>query len=151
MCPSWLLLYYYQHHKNLLVVKLQVYCSLKSNAFHGISQKYWYIRLCFYLELQFRQHGNVSIIKMWSFLKHYDGAQPGKRKTTSATPTGDWESLMTFRILLNNIYQKQIKYHVFNAITNSELIELVPVFTIRPAFPTSVKKVNTSFKNVWRT
>jgi len=28
---------------------------------------------------------------------------------------------------------------------------LVPVFTIRPAFPTSVKKVNTSFKNVWRT
>jgi hypothetical protein len=38
---------------------------------------------------QFRQHGNVSIIKMWSFLKHYDGAQPGKRKTASATPTGD--------------------------------------------------------------
>jgi hypothetical protein len=33
-------------------------------------------------------------------------------------------------------------------VTNSEL---VPVFTIRPAFPTSVKKVNTSFKNVWRT
>jgi hypothetical protein len=51
----------------------------------------------------------------------------------------------------NNIYQKQIKYHVFNAVTNSELTELVPVFTIRPAFPTSVKKVNTSFKNVWRT
>jgi hypothetical protein len=46
-------------------------------------------RIRFYLELQFRQHGNVSIIKMWSFLKHYDGAQPGKRKTTSATPTGD--------------------------------------------------------------
>ena len=42
----------------------------------------------------------------------------------------------------NNIYQKQIKYHVFNAVTNSELTELVPVFTIRPAFPTSVKKVN---------
>ena len=41
----------------------------------------------------------------------------------------------------NNIYQKQIKYHVFNAVTNSELTELVPVFTIRPAFPTSVKKV----------
>ena len=40
----------------------------------------------------------------------------------------------------NNIYQKQIKYHVFNAVTNSELTELVPVFTIRPAFPTSVKK-----------
>ena len=51
----------------------------------------------------------------------------------------------------NNIYQKQIKYHVFNAVTNSELTELVPVFTIRPVFPTSVKKVNTSFKNVWRT
>ena len=40
---------------------------------------------------------------------------------------------------------------VFNAVTNSELTELVPVFTIRPAFPTSIKKVNTSFKNVWRT
>jgi hypothetical protein len=51
----------------------------------------------------------------------------------------------------NNIYQKQIKYHVFNAVTNSEFTELVPVFTIRPAFPTSVKKVNTSFKNVWQT
>ena len=50
----------------------------------------------------------------------------------------------------NNIYQKQIKYHVFNAVTNSELTELVPVFIIWPAFPTSVKKVNTSFKNVWR-
>ena len=43
----------------------------------------------------------------------------------------------------NNIYQKQIKYHVFNAVTNSELTKLVPVFIIRPAFPTSVKKVNT--------
>ena len=42
----------------------------------------------------------------------------------------------------NNIYQKQIKYHIFNAVTNSELTELVAVFTIRPAFPTSVKKVN---------
>ena len=51
----------------------------------------------------------------------------------------------------NNIYQKQIKYHVFNAVTNSELTKLVPVFTIRPSFPTSIKKVNTSFKNVWRT
>ena len=47
----------------------------------------------------------------------------------------------------NNIYQKQIEYHVFNAVTNSELTEFVPVFTTRPAFPTSVKKVNT-FKNV---
>jgi hypothetical protein len=48
-------------------------------------------RIRFYLEfcLQFRQHGNVSIIKMWSFLKHYDGAQPGIRKMASATPTGD--------------------------------------------------------------
>ena len=51
----------------------------------------------------------------------------------------------------NNIYQKQIKYHVFNAVTNSELTKLVPVFTIRPAFPTYVKKVNTSFKSVWWT
>ena len=51
----------------------------------------------------------------------------------------------------DNIYQKQIKYHAFNAVTNSELTELVPVFTTRPAFPTSVKKVYTSFKNVWRT
>ena len=51
----------------------------------------------------------------------------------------------------NNIYQKQIKCQVFNAVTNSELTELVPVFTIRPALPTSVKKVNASFKNVWRT
>ena len=51
----------------------------------------------------------------------------------------------------NNIYQKQIKYHVFNAVTNSELTDFVLVFTTRPAFPTSVKKVNTSFKNVWRT
>ena len=51
----------------------------------------------------------------------------------------------------NNIYQKQIKYHVFNAVTNSELTELVPVFTIRLVLPTSVKKVNTSFKNVWWT
>ena len=51
----------------------------------------------------------------------------------------------------NNIYQKQITYHVFNAVTNSELTDLVPVFTIRPAFPTSDKKVNTSFKNVWGT
>jgi hypothetical protein len=46
---------------------------------------------------------------------------------------------------IHNIYQKQIKHHVFNAIMNPELTELVPVFTIRPAFPTSVKKVNTSF------
>ena len=51
----------------------------------------------------------------------------------------------------NNIYQKQIEYHIFNTVTNSELTELVPVFTMRPAFPTSIKKVNTSFKNVWRT
>ena len=49
----------------------------------------------------------------------------------------------------NNIYHKQIKYHVFNAVTNFELTELVPVFTIRPAFLT--KKVNTLFKNIWQT
>ena len=55
---------------------------------------------------------------------------------------------MTFT---NNIYHKQIKFHVFNAVTNSELTKLVPVFTMRPPFPTSIKKVNTSFKNVWRT
>jgi hypothetical protein len=36
------------------------------------------------------------------------------------------------------------------SVFNSELTELVPVFTIRPAFPTYVKKVNTSFKNVHR-
>ena len=53
--------------------------------------------------------------------------------------------------ITNNIYQKQIKYYIFNAVTNSELTELVPIFTIRPAFPTSVRKVNTSFINVWRT
>ena len=41
----------------------------------------------------------------------------------------------------NNIYQKQIEYHVFNAVTNSELTEFVPVFTTRPAFPTSVKHI----------
>jgi hypothetical protein len=40
----------------------------------------------------------------------------------------------------NNIYQKQIKYHVFNAVTNSKLTELVPIYTMRPVFTTSVKK-----------
>jgi hypothetical protein len=34
-----------------------------------------------------------------------------------------------------NIYHKQIKYHVFNAVTNSELTELIPVFTTRPELP----------------
>jgi hypothetical protein len=62
-----------------------------------------------------------------------------------------YSNIFIFMTVSNNIYQKQIKHHVFNAITNPELTELVPVFTIRPAFPTSVKKVNTSFKNVWRT
>ena len=62
-----------------------------------------------------------------------------------------YSNIFIFMTVTNNIYQKQIKYHVFNAVTNSELTELVPVFTTRPAFPTSVKKVNTSFKNVWRT
>jgi hypothetical protein len=62
-----------------------------------------------------------------------------------------YSNIFIFMTVTNNIYQKQIKYHVFNAVTNSELTELVPVYTIRHAFPTSVKKVNTSFKNVWRT
>jgi hypothetical protein len=56
-----------------------------------------------------------------------------------------YSNIFIFMTVTNNIYQKQITYHVFNAVTNSELTELVPVFTIRPAFPTSVKKVNTSF------
>ena len=51
-------------------------------------------------------------------------------------------NIFIFTTVTNNIYQKQIKYHVFNAVTNSKLTELVLVFTIRPAFPTSVKKVN---------
>jgi hypothetical protein len=38
--------------------------------------------------------------------------------------------------------KKQIKYHVYQCSYE---------FWTRPAFPTSVKKVNTSFKNVWRT
>ena len=62
-----------------------------------------------------------------------------------------YSNIFIFMTVTNNIYQKQIKYHVFNAVMNSELTELVLVFTIRPAFPTSVKKVNTSFKYVWRT
>jgi hypothetical protein len=62
-----------------------------------------------------------------------------------------YSNIFIFMTVTNNIYQKQIKYYVFNAVANSELTELVPVFTVRPAFPTSVNKVNTSFKNVWRT
>ena len=62
-----------------------------------------------------------------------------------------YSNIFIFMRVTNNIYQKQIKYHVFNVVTNSELTKLVPVFTIRPAFPTSVKKVSTSFKNVWGT
>jgi hypothetical protein len=34
---------------------------------------------------------------MWSFLKHYDGAQPGKHKTASATPA-------------ENVREKRAKY-----------------------------------------
>ena len=62
-----------------------------------------------------------------------------------------YSNIFIFMTVTNNIYQKQIKYHVFNdnAVANSELTKLVPVFTMR--LPTSVKKVNTSFKNVWRT
>ena len=62
-----------------------------------------------------------------------------------------YSNIFIFMTVTNNIYRKQIKYHVLNAVTNSELTELVPVFTIPPALPTSDKKVNTSFKNVWRT
>ena len=62
-----------------------------------------------------------------------------------------YSNIFIFITITNNIYQKQIKYYVFNAVTNSELTELVPVFTMRPAFLTSIKKVNTSFKNVCRT
>jgi hypothetical protein len=54
-------------------------------------------------------------------------------------------------MLLAQYCNKEETLYAFNAVTNSELTELVPVFTTRPAFPTSVKKVNTSFKNVWRT
>ena len=46
----------------------------------------------------------------------------------------------------NNIYQKQIKYHVFNAVTN-----LFRYLKYDLRFRQSVKKGNTSFKNVWRT
>ena len=76
----------------------------------------------------------ISVVKYHNFL----GAFHSKRS-------------FIFMTVTNNIYQKQIKYHVFNVVTNSELTELVPVFTIRPAFPTFVKKVNTSYKNVWQT
>ena len=62
-----------------------------------------------------------------------------------------YSNILIFLTVTNNIYQKQKKYHVFNAVTNSELTELVSVFTTWPAFLTSVKKVNTSFKNVWWT
>jgi hypothetical protein len=67
----------------------QKICKTKKHDIPDLHRSLY--RICFYLEfcLQFRQHGNVLIIKMWSFLKHYDGAQPGKRKTASATPTGD--------------------------------------------------------------
>jgi hypothetical protein len=42
-----------------------------------------------------------------------------------------YSNIFIFMTVTNNIYQKQIKYHVFNAVTNSELTELVPVFTIK--------------------
>ena len=41
-----------------------------------------------------------------------------------------YSNIFIFMTVTNNIYQKQIKYQVFNAVTNSELTELVPVFTI---------------------
>ena len=40
-----------------------------------------------------------------------------------------YSNILIFLTVTNNIYQKQKKYHVFNAVTNSELIELVSVFT----------------------
>jgi hypothetical protein len=49
-----------------------------------------------------------------------------------------YSNIFIFMTVTNNIYQKQIKYHVFNAATNSELTELVPVFKIWPVFLTSV-------------
>jgi hypothetical protein len=36
--------------------------------------------------------------------------------------------IFIFMTVTNNIYQKQIKYHIFNAVTNSELNELVPIW-----------------------
>ena len=73
-------------------MRKMIFSSEKPPKKHDVPDLYRSLhRIRFYLEfcLQFRQHGNVSIIKMWSFLKHYDGAQPDKWKTASAIPTGD--------------------------------------------------------------
>jgi hypothetical protein len=40
-----------------------------------------------------------------------------------------YSNIFIFMTVTNNIYQKQIKYRVFNAITNSELTELAPITT----------------------
>jgi hypothetical protein len=55
-------------------------------------------------------------------------------------PITIYSNIFIFMTVTNNIYQKQIKYHVFNAVTNSELIKFVPVFTIGPAFRLPLKK-----------
>ena len=44
------------------------------DLYRSLHQIRFYLEFC----LQFRQDGSVSIIRMWSFLKHYDRAQPGK-------------------------------------------------------------------------
>jgi hypothetical protein len=67
---------------------------------------------------------------MWSFLKHYDEAQPGKRKTASATPTGDWKSLMTFRILLL-LFQSSRALSVFNFISTDRGLKIIRPVTIQ--------------------
>jgi hypothetical protein len=61
---------------------------------------------------------------MWSFLKHYDGAQPGKRKTASSTPSENVREKRTkyeqgFYIKnvgsakIQRVQQKFSGYHVF--------------------------------------
>ena len=84
---------------------------------------------------------------MFFYFINFLGAFQSKRSSYAS----QYIQIYLFSWQLPIIFTKNIKYHVFNAVANSELTELVPVFTIRPAFPTYVKKVNTSFKNVWLT
>jgi hypothetical protein len=63
----------------------------------------------------------------------------GQKIMRSANNVGN-SNIFIFMTVTNNIYQKQIKDHVFNAVTNSELTELVPVFTIRSVFMWSFLK-----------
>jgi hypothetical protein len=42
-----------------------------------------------------------------------------------------YSNIFIFMTVTNNIYQKQIKYHVFNAVMNSELTELVPAVILK--------------------